>query len=171
MKKLILVLIFLAGYLLSAKSSEAKINSGSSAILKTSQVEPDRRILILETYLNKQKSPLTGYSSIFIESADKYNLDWRLIPAITGVESSFGKKMPYNSYNAYGWNNGKFKFQSWNHSINHVAKNLREKYYNRGADTVPEIGRIYAPPSKTWASKITRLMNDIESTQPLLLEL
>ena len=89
-----------------------------------------------------------------VMTADKYGLDWRLIPAIAGVESSFGKKMPIHSYNAYGWANGKYRFNSWEESIDIVSKTLKEKYIDKGANDLYKIARIYAPPSKTCARNV-----------------
>lgn len=121
----------------------------------------DSRKEILRNYLVNKKSPLADYASVFIEAADKYNLDWRLVPAITGLESSFGKRIPINSYNAYGWANGDYHFDSWETSIYIVTKALREKYINRGVVSINQIGRVYAPPSSTWSRKVKYFMKDI----------
>lgn len=136
--------------------------AGSSATLKTEQVV-DLRIGQLQSFLEKQGSPLAPHADDFITAADRYDLDWKLLPAITGVESTFGKHIPYGSYNAYGWANGAYHFESWEHSINHVSKALKEKYVNRGLDTPHKIGPVYAPPSTTWAGKVVHFMNQIEN--------
>lgn len=130
----------------------------------------DQRDYYLKNYLSEKSSPLTPFSKIFIASADKYNIDWRLVAAITGVESSFGKRVPYGSYNAYGWANGKYNFKSWEDSIEHVSRALREKYYNKGADDIEKIARRYAPPSSTWAWKVKYFMEKIDSA-PIQFEL
>jgi hypothetical protein len=82
------------------------------------------------------------------------------------VESTFGKQIPSYSYNAYGWNNGNFRFKSWEDSIEIVSKALREKYFDRGLNTPYKIGPVYAPPSKTWASKVSFFMQKIEDFDP-----
>lgn len=144
-----------------------------SASLK-SQAQTDskaNKIIILKAYLNKQKSPLAPYAEIFVESADKYNIDWKLLPAITGIESSFGKHIPYLSYNGYGWCGGNCYFASWEESIETVTAALRQKYYNRGLDTPHKIGPVWAPPSTTWAGKVSYFMKDIENFENASLEL
>jgi len=78
------------------------------------------------------------------------------------VESTFGKQIPFNSYNAYGWNNGNYRFQSWEDSIEIVSKALKEKYYNRGLDNPYKIGRVYAPPSPFWGNRVNNFMKMIE---------
>ncbi|MCS7092203.1 MAG: hypothetical protein NZM26_02535 [Patescibacteria group bacterium] len=144
----------------SAQIKDARINR----YLKSLEIENiyDMRVIKLRNFLTKHNSPLAPYAEIFVKSADKHNIDWRLVPAITGVESSFGKRIPPNSYNAYGWANGKHKFDSWESSIEHVTKTLREKYYNKGANTIEKIGRKYAPPSNTWSKNVRFFMNQID---------
>ena len=122
----------------------------------------DYRVGKLEAYLESQKSPLADYAEEFIEYADTYDLDWRLVPAITGVESSFGKRIPANSYNAYGWANGEYRFSSWEDSIEHVSMTLKTKYIDKGAPSINKIGKRYAPPSSTWAGKVKYFMGKID---------
>jgi hypothetical protein len=140
----------------------------SSATIQSNQLdnEFDPRIIILKNFFEKYNSPLTEHAVVFVESADTYGLDWRLLPAITGVESTFGKRIPYNSYNAYGWNNGNYYFDSWNDSINHVSKALRENYLNDGLTSVDQIAKRYAA-SPDWAWKVKYFQNEID---PLPLE-
>ncbi|MCH7640982.1 glucosaminidase domain-containing protein [Patescibacteria group bacterium] len=135
-----------------------------SATLKRDivQTEYDYRVNVLTKYLSGHNSPLTDYAGLFIYTADKYGLDWRLIPAISGVESTFGKNIPSSSYNAYGWANGKYRFESWEDSIEVVSKALREKYIDRGASTLSKIARRYAA-STAWEWKVRYFMNEIDS--------
>ncbi|MDO8551115.1 MAG: hypothetical protein Q7S03_00320 [bacterium] len=142
-----------------------------SSALQQPVLEPDNRVEKLRTFLEKRKSPLSPYSEEFIKAADEQGIDWRLVPAITGIESSFGLRMPYRSYNAYGWNNGVYKFSSWEDSIQHVSKVLRKRYIDRGATDVWKISRIYAPPSKIWAKNVNYFMAQIENTQVISLDL
>ena len=123
----------------------------------------DERVRKLRSYFAKHNSPLEPYAYDFVYYADIYGLDWKLVPAITGVESTFGKRIPKNSFNAYGWANGAYSFNSWEHSIEHVTRTLRTKYYDRGYNTIPKIARIYAPPSTTWGGNVSFFMNKIEA--------
>ncbi len=133
-----------------------------SEFVQINENPKDIRIQKLESYLSKFNSPLTEYSSYFIRYADEYQIDWRLVPAIAGVESTFGKRIPYNSYNAYGWNNGNYSFQSWEDSIEHVTKTIRIKYVDDGLNTVDKIGRRYCPPNPGWAWKVKYFMHKID---------
>lgn len=162
------LIIFLLLTLVFPKPAKASFNAGDSAVLenKVLGIEmADSRINQLEEFLDFYNSPLTSYAGNFIETADKFAIDWRLVPAIAGVESTFGKFIPFNSYNAYGWNNGNYQFSSWEESIEIVSQTLREKYLNRGLDNPYKIGPVYAPPSSTWAGKVAFFMEKLANFQ------
>lgn len=151
-----------------AKSQTIKIYiAGSSAMLKNTltEEEKDCRVEKLRAFLESYNSPLAKYAEDFVKIADQHGLDWRLIPAITGVESTFGRQIPYRSFNAYGWVNGEYRFDSWEQSIEIVAKTLKEKYLDRGLETPVEIGPVYAPPSPAWGIKVNAFMEKIDSFQ------
>jgi hypothetical protein len=155
----------------SAYGQELENMISPSAQLKDKTLEFDNRTQILKDYLDQFNSPLAEYAEEFVGAADAYELDWRLLAAISGVESTYGKFIPRNSYNAYGWNNGDYAFQSWEDSIWTVTEALKEKYVNRGANTVDKIGRIYAPPSPFWSGRVKRIMAKINSEPQFDLDL
>ena len=118
----------------------------------------------IETYLkvNRGNAPLAAYADKFVEVANKYNLDYRLLPAISVMESSGGKVL-FRPYNAWGW--GKLSFTSFEQGIETVGKGL-SKYYARGKDTVEEIAPTYCPPNATnWAKNVRQFMNEIETME------
>lgn len=164
-KVLVLVVVFTSFILFSQPAYASEKVAESSAALNSNipKIEkPDPRVEKLKLFLAKYDSPLAPYAKNFIEAADRNQFDWKLVPAITGVESSFGKRIPFNSYNAYGWNNGNYWFKSWEQSIDYVSSYLKEKYFNRGLDTPYKIGPVYAPPSPFWATKVVYFMKLIE---------
>src|SRR3990167_1538262 len=108
-------------------TAHAVNEAGPSAIPANRVIVVDDRADRLEEYLNSHNSPLAPYADVFVAKADKYELDWRLVAAISGVESTFGKRLPTNSYNAYGWNGGNFYFKDWEDGIDTVSKTLRVK--------------------------------------------
>jgi hypothetical protein len=139
--------------------------------LPDKEIQEDNRSIKLRIFLESVDSPLAPYADVFVKQADKYGLpDWRLVPAITGVESTFGKQIPFNSFNAYGWCNGNCSFASWEQSIEIVTKTLKEKYYDRGITTIEEIAHIYAPPSTTWNFKVNNFIDKIEKTDPVVVD-
>lgn len=136
----------------------------ASAELAYNQVEVDFRVKTLRIFLEKYSSPLSNYADTFVEEADKNGLDWKLLAAISGVESTFGQQIPYNSYNAWGWGiygTNAIYFSSWEEAIKVISKGLSENYIKRlGTDDVYSIGRMYAA-SPTWASRVTYFMDRI----------
>jgi len=143
--------------------------AGSSAVVRTkeseyNQTDKEERYLKLFLYLKAEKSPLAEYSWNFIDSADRWDIDWRLLPAITGIESNFGKRMVDGTHNAYGWAGGYLGFEGWQESIEHVSSQLRLNYYNRGYDNALKIGPIYAPPNPRWGGIVDSLMRRIDES-------
>ncbi len=138
MKKITLVLIFLASSLVLSKPVFGSESAGNSASIKNELYGMklvDPRVTTLAAFLAQFNYPLSPYAYNFIESADKNGIDWRLLAAIAGIESTFGKHIPYGSFNAYGWSNGNYRFQSWEQSIEYVSAYLKDKYYERGLNT------------------------------------
>lgn len=119
---------------------------------------------VLKAYLESKKSPLADYADEFIKEAEANDLDWRLVAAISGLESSYGLRIPYNSYNGWGWGiygDNVLRFASWSEAIHTISEGLRKNYIDRGATDIPSIGRIYAA-SPTWAERVTYIMNQME---------
>lgn len=164
MKKLIFIITTLI-FLFNTKLAEAvEYEVASSAtISRGADSIPDERAKILKSYLESHSSPLAPYADAFITQADQHGLPWTWVVAISGVESTFGKHIPHNSYNAWGWANGAYNFQGWEGGIAIVTKALKTNYVDRGADTISKIAPIYAPPSTTWASKVTYFISKIEN--------
>jgi len=167
MKKIfILFVLYLLFQFLTQEALAKELASGSSAkieFVKQSKNQ-DSRVKILRDYLNQYNSPLVEYAPIFVKYADKYSLDWKLVAAISGVESTFGQQIPYNSYNGWGWGiygTNMIYFTSWEDGIKTVSEGLRENYINKwGASDVYEIGRFYAA-SPTWAQRVDYFMGKI----------
>jgi hypothetical protein len=99
---LTLILIFLSQ---TQKIYAQEYAAGTSAVLlkPVEEKTTDSRVRILKAYLEQYNSPLVTHAQDFVEIADKYNLDWKLVAAISGVESTFGQQIPYESFNGWGW--------------------------------------------------------------------
>jgi len=138
----------------------------SAKLTKATESPIDKREEILKKYLQKYNSPLTDSAGTFIKEADKNDLDWKLVVAISGVESYYGKHIPYNSNNGWGWgvyNGNVHNFASWDEGIIEISYELRTKYMNKwGASNVYEIGSFYAADPE-WANKVTHFMEELES--------
>lgn len=123
----------------------------------------DNKAQILSAYLASYNSPLEYSAQDFVDAAEKYELDWKMLPAIAGVESTFGKFIP-GGYNGWGWGvygTQAIYFKSWKEGIFTVAKGLRENYFNKGLTEAYSINRVYAT-SPAWGGNVTYFMNDLE---------
>lgn len=110
--------------------------------------------------VNRNNAPLADYAEKFVEVANKYGLDYRLLPAIATVESGGGKSN-FRSYNAWGWGNK--GFSSFEEGIEVVGRGLKTGYIDKGRDTVEEIAPVYCPPNyKNWARSVNQFMLEIE---------
>ena len=125
----------------------------------------DIRPYIVERFL--EKTPLESYAKLIVDTSDKYDIDYRLIPAIAMKESGAGIAARSESYNAWGFENGRTNFESWEQSIEIVAKTLREKYFDRGLDSPEEIMAVYAPPQLytggKWAKDINFFFSQMQA--------
>jgi len=82
----------------------------------------DSRLETLRRFFRKCGCPAGMYSSVFLEAADDYALDWRLLPSISYVETTGGKAARNN--NLFGWDSGRAHFPSLTLGIHAVAYHL-----------------------------------------------
>lgn len=147
------------------QSAEQSAIFAAPQTVPSQQVKQDNRAEILKAYLTQYNSPLADHADTFIKEADANNLDWRMVAAISGVESGFGEAIPPYSYNAWGfgvYGNNVRGFTSWDDGITVVSTALRQEYMNnRGATNVYQIGATYAA-SPTWAYRVQGYMDAIE---------
>jgi len=131
----------------------APISSGK--VIGSSITADDARILIVERFIERfhPNSPFLPFVKNIIEEADRYDIDFRLVPAIAMCESNLGKRLPsQDSFNAWGiavyTSTGKGKhFEDWPSAIAWVTKFLHEAFYAKGITDLRDIGAIWAPPS------------------------
>ncbi|OGE38229.1 hypothetical protein A3B45_01060 [Candidatus Daviesbacteria bacterium RIFCSPLOWO2_01_FULL_39_12] len=160
-------IILIVAMLLSIQNLPLTENSvvGKVENTRVSEVKKvDKKALILAKYLEKYNSPLQYHAQDFVDAADANGLDWKLLPSIAGVESTFGKHIP-GGYNAWGWGvygNQALGFRSWKEGIFIISKGLKENYVNRGLTNPYAMNRIYAA-SPSWGGKVVYFMNDLDS--------
>ena len=120
----------------------------------------EKKIYNIKKFFEKRNSPLAKYAEEFVLASEHWNIDYRLVAAISVVESG-GGKINFKPYNAWGW--GKYGFKDWKDGIWSVTKGLATGYIAKGLDTPLEIARVYCPPSYTsWSRKVSSLMKEIE---------
>lgn len=148
-------------YIPKAQAATKTEIAGSSATPRVT-IQEDRRIAVLRRFFEDKCSPLASSAADFIEVADKYALDWTLMPAISGMESSFGKRMPQESNNPFGLGGGHLmRFATLYDSIDYEGKLLSTKYKLAANHA---IGSIYCPSfecNRNWAVIVTNFSEEI----------
>lgn len=140
MKKLIYLLAVLIALAIPSHAKEA-------GLPEVKQPSLDIRALKLEAFFIKHKCPQPYYTNDYLSSADKYNIPFILLPAISVAESSCGRHQRYNNWWGY-WSDSK-GFSSVSEGVDYVSSQLANGRYYKGK-TLDQILRAYNPnPSYT----------------------
>ena len=174
MRKLLLIVLLVLGfYYVRQYISERDLQKSTSGkvLPETIAVQPDPRVQKVQSFLESYDSPMAESSQTFIEVADEYKLDWRLLPAIAGTESTFGKYTPScASFNAFGWTSlsspcGYWRFNSFDESIRHVAEQLTQKACYRKfiyTGKVEDLAIPYNQGNQTWIASVNYFIDELE---------
>ena len=127
----------------------------------------------IDALLAKYDSPLEGYGMKFVLEAEKNEIDWRLLPAIAGVESTFGRhacKKAKNSFLGYG--SCKMDFKSVDDAIEKVSASLggnneNTAHHYEGKGTVG-ILKKYNSVIPTYTNKVVRIMKMIDNEEEIV---
>lgn len=121
----------------------------------------DPRFETLTRFFHKADCPAEKYSEEFLKTADSNELDWRLLPSISFVETTGGKEARHN--NLFGWDSGRAHFPSPAAAIRAVGYNLgharvyRKKQLERLLDAYN--------PGVEYAKKVKAVMRSISPTE------
>src|SRR5688572_9405800 len=121
----------------------------------------DPRLQALHQFFGKTGCPAKVYSHVFLEAADDYDLDWRLLPSISFIESTGGKAARNN--NLFGWDNGNAKFASPTEGIHKVGYLLAKSGRYRDKD-LDELLEIYNP-NVDYGRKVKSVMRRISPAE------
>jgi hypothetical protein len=150
-----------------------KLNRENSLLALSKEAEAKATILkmkadAIDTYFRKYHMPLEGFGMKMVQEAEKNDIDWRLLAAISARESTGGihacKKV---SFNPFGWGSCKIGFDSYDKAIETVAKNLGGNNPNTahhyGDKNTKEILQKYNPPSivAKYADQVIKIMHEI----------
>lgn len=117
----------------------------------------DERVERLRGFFAERDCPAEELARDFVAAADMNGLDWRLLPGISFIESSGGKR--YINNNIFGWDSCRTKFTSVRAGIYAVASRLANSELYEDKDT-SQILHTYNP-FPDYAPKVTRVMNAI----------
>ncbi len=121
----------------------------------------------IDTYFKERSMPLEGTGMTFVLVAEKYGLDWNLLPAIAIRESSGGKAAC--GHNPFGWGSCKLSnFKSYNDAIEALGKNLggasagTARYY-AGKTTAQKLYYYNGTVLPEYPSEVLAIMKKVES--------
>lgn len=141
----------------------ADVNIGSLPVPGRERVyvgKDGQRVTVerIRSFLAHQGSPMTAYSNVIVASGMKYGVDPRVIVAIAGVESTYGRYS--RGYNAWGW--GKARWSSWGVAIERYTQALSSSYRSLRHGRFAAASRTYCPPcGKRWGVKALSIFNSI----------
>lgn len=129
----------------------------------------DARVELVSNFLERYKSPLKPYDyfgQVFVDLADKYQIDFRLLPAIAMQESNLCKVIPEGSYNCLGFgvhSKGTLGFESFEANFDRAARELKTNYIDIGLTTPEKIMTKYTPHSNgSWADSVNQWMAEMK---------
>lgn len=141
--------------------SPAVISHHASNNTPPPETRKAHRLETLRKFFQKSDCPAQQYSEVFIEASDRYELDWRLLPSLSYVESTGGKSAPNN--NLFGWDSGKAQFASPEDGIRQVGYRLAHSDLYRNKD-LDELLATYNP-GVEYAQKVKSVMRQIAAEE------
>ena len=121
----------------------------------------------IDSYFKSRSMPLEGTGMTFVLVAEKYGLDWRLLPAIAVRESSGGKAAC--GHNPFGWGSCKLhNFSSYEQAIEALGKNLgganpKTATYYAGKSTSEKLHNYNGTVVPTYGDEVAQIMKMIET--------
>lgn len=142
-------------------SLPASVSPGQTHSSPPPDYRHDPRLRTLQRFFGKAGCPAQKYSDAFLEAADTYDLDWRLLPSISFVESTGGKAARNNNF--FGWDSGRAAFPTPTAGIHAVGYRLAHSELYRDKD-VDGILATYNP-NADYAAKVKSVMRQISRSE------
>ncbi|MCL2110454.1 glucosaminidase domain-containing protein [Microgenomates group bacterium] len=139
----------------------------------------DARALLVANFIERNDSgknsplqPYLEYGQLFVDVADEFGLDFRLLPAIARKESTFCKSnIGRTYYNCFGYGvpasgiTEAGKFTSYEEGFRVVASSLKRSYLDKGLTDPIAIMQKYCPPcfaaGGTWANHLNQWLAEM----------
>lgn len=121
-----------------------------------------KKVKKVRNYLAGRGAPLASKAEYLVKTADQFGIDYRLVAAISIIESG-GGKYAYRPYNAWGWGGAMnpYTFSSWEEAIYTVSRGL-SRYYASGRVTPQQIAPRYNPHTPNeWSRKVEFVMSQM----------
>jgi hypothetical protein len=121
----------------------------------------------IDSYFAARSMPLEGTGMTFVLVAEKYGLDWTLLPAIAIRESSGGKAAC--GHNPFGWGSCKLhNFNSYEQAIDALGRNLgganpKTASYYAGKTSAEKLYNYNGTVVPTYPAEVAQIMKKIET--------
>lgn len=126
----------------------------------------DHRVPELNRFMDKQLCPKPYYVKEYLNAADKYNLDYRLLPAISVQESSCGRHACGDGIRRWGFGSCKgYTFKSVAEGIDYVSNQLENGSYYRGKSLIGKL-KAYNSVNPLYYREIVNLMEKMGNLKP-----
>jgi len=113
----------------------------------------------LEAFFEAHGCPRPFLVDEYVDAADRNQLDYRILPAVSVLESTCGVYARLN--NRWGWDSARTGFRSVARGIRFIAHQLAFGRYYQGKNVDQKL-RIYNPKNPNYASEVKRLMLEID---------
>lgn len=161
LKKLLTVLAFAASLTPAAPRTATAPKPASTQELE------DPRSAHLSAFFNGYGCPEINQQLIpnYLDSADRYKIDYRLLVVISLKESTCLKRYPRDTNNPFGYGSsgGLYRFASLPNAIDYISERLANADAYVGKTTAQKLA-TYGPHSNPqYASEVHNIMRGIES--------
>ena len=119
---------------------------------------PDPRKQRLEAFFRMYHCPEPTYVQAYLNAADRYGIDYRLLPAISVRETTCG--VAEHDNNRWGWDNGRQSFVSIETGIDFISRQLSSGQWYAGK-SIPQKLFTYNP-RHAYPGEVQRIMQQIE---------
>jgi len=160
---IILVSLFTYGHKHQQSNSRNVPEKAEAVVVQ----KEDARVEEVRAFFFRYNSPLASYAKEFVEEADRNGIDYKILPAIAGVESTFETNGNIYDHNPFGYmcESGPCYFDDYPSAIKRVAKTIGNgNAYARFQETgqIIELATVYNVVSpEDWTFKLKYFMERI----------
>jgi hypothetical protein len=134
------------------------------------EIQRQKEITAVKAFFAKYHSPLEASAKEFVDAAYVYGIDYRILPAIAGAESTFGKFTPTCAeYNPFGYTSTTspchfYRFKNYSEAIWKVAETIgSNKTYAhfQESGSITELAENYNNGEPAWINTINYFINEL----------
>ncbi len=134
------------------------VGASANTVADSSFTIVDKRPERLEAFFQSFGCPAPHHVKEYLGTADSFDIDYRLLPAISVLESTCGVHQRLN--NRWGWDSARKGFASFRAGLEYIAHQLTEGRYFKGK-TLEEKVHMYNPKPE-YSLLIKKLMRKID---------